>query len=128
MRARSLKVFILALVTFLQCLSPLIHAHAREASATGHAHFHLDDLALADHASAAGVVIAPAGHHSAAIGVSQEFKRDFPLLPVVVFVALLFFAAGAPRRVRPLRTERSGFVAAPLHSRPPATAPPVRAA
>lgn len=127
MVSNSLKFLVVAFVALLQCCLPLIHghAHAHEMPGPHHVHIHGDGLGMAG--SAAMPEIKAPGDYSPAIGVSEEFKRDFFLLPVPGIIAILFLAAAGQSRRALQPRDAHGCVATPLHGRPPATAPPARA-
>lgn len=75
-----LKVFLIQLLVLLQCLVPLLHAHAQGVSIESGIHIHVDYLPLVlplvdkSKCDAITVVDAPA------IGITQEIKRDQLLL------------------------------------------------
>jgi len=128
MHLKRLKFLVVALVALLQCALPLIHAHAHETPGTHHVHIHGDELGAAVPAPAATPEIKVPATASPAIGVSQEFKRDTSLLPVIGFLVAVFLAAAFIGRTVLFPRKQRAALAAPLHSRPPATAPPARAA
>lgn len=130
MHLSRLKFLMVALLALLQCVLPLIHGHAdaREAPGTHHVHFHADEFSPELPSASATPEFTMPGERSPAIGVSQEFKRDSFLLPIIGFIVAVFVAAAlASRHVFFPRT-RSTLIATRLRTRPPATAPPFLAA
>ncbi len=134
--SRTFKFLLVGLLALLQCLAPLIHGHmlghddaaAYEAPGRFYAHIHADEFAPELLSAAAAPAFTLQADESPAIGVSQEFKQDNFLLPILGFFVALFLLAAtrpqaflAPRLFRPL-------VRAVPYRRPPATAPPVPAA
>jgi hypothetical protein len=126
MASRRIKVVIVACIALLQCLVPLIHAHAHEVGKY-HVHIHVDELNASAEPGGMSTIKAPDGE-SAAIGVTQEFKRDFFWLPILGALVLLFLLSVLPGRyILPALRSRPSNPSSP-HHRPPATAPPVRSA
>jgi hypothetical protein len=125
-----IKFLVVALVALLQCFAPLIHAHAHAHEVPGnyHVHFHAPELdAGASEPSATPEATVP-DSTSAAIGVSQEFKRDFVLLPILGLIVVAFLLAAVVRRHTPSLRRQRAAKRTLLHSHPPATAPPVQGA
>jgi hypothetical protein len=130
------KFPLVVLIALLQCLAPLIHAHvlghddaaAYDAPGRFHAHIHADEFAPALLSAPAAPAFTSQGDESPAIGVSQEFKQDHFLLPILgLMVAVFLLAAACPQALVFPRIVRSAARAA-SYRRPPATAPPARAA
>jgi small neutral amino acid transporter SnatA (MarC family) len=124
------KFLVVAFVALLQCFAPLIHAHAHAHGVPGdhHVHIHASELdALAPAPSATPEATVP-DSTSTAIGVSQEFKRDFILLPVLGLIVVAFLLAAVVSRRIPSPHRHCAVKRTLPHSRPPATAPPVWAA
>ena len=123
-----IKFIVVACVALLQCFVPLIHAHAHEVPGKYHVHIHADELDTAQRAPGAMPEMNAPDSASMAIGVSQEFKRDFFLLPILGLIVVVFLLAAVVGRhvfSRRLSCAAKGISA---HSRPPATAPPVQGA
>ena len=127
MSFRPLKMLIVTCIALLQCLVPLIHAHAHEVAGMQHVHIHLEGLG-AGAQPAANQAIQASDVESAAIGVTQEFKRDHFLLPILgAAVAIILLVALVSRStLPPFRAWRGN--PSPLYCRPPATAPPAQTA
>lgn len=124
-----IKFLVVVFVALLQCFAPLIHAHAHAHEVPGnyHVHFHAPELDAASEPSATPEATVP-DSTSAAIGVSQEFKRDFFLLPILGLIVVAFLlTAVVSRHVPSLRRQPTANRTLP-HSHPPATAPPIQGA
>lgn len=134
MRLNHFKFLLVALLALLQCLAPLIHGHlgghadAHEGIGEFYAHFHADEFNTALASASDTPAFTAASDETPAIGVSQEFRQDNFLLPILGFVVAVFLVAVSRKRPavfpRVLRTA----IRTVFHSRPPATAPPARAA
>lgn len=127
---------LVALLAMLQCLAPLIHGHilghdgeaAHKVPARFYAHIHADEFAPELPGTSAMPAFTTSADESPAIGVSQEFKQDHFLLPVLGFLVAVLLLAATWGRGCVLPRKPCPAIRTTLHSRPPATAPPVRAA
>ncbi|MHB9118665.1 MAG: hypothetical protein ACYC2R_10365 [Burkholderiales bacterium] len=75
-----LKIFLIQLLVLLQCLVPLLHAHAQGLSIESGIHFHVDlplQVSLPVDKTQCDAITAV---DAPAIGVTQELKRDQLLL------------------------------------------------
>lgn len=128
MRFLRIRFIIVACIALLQCFAPLIHAHAHEVPGEAHVHIHADELDIPAQAPGATPRIKAPDSTSTAIGVSQEFKRDFFLLPILGLIVVAFLLADVvSRHVPSLRRQPAPKRTLP-HSHPPATAPPIQGA
>ena len=128
MQFSRFKFLVIAFVALLQCFVPLIHAHAHDAGGQNHVHFHADAFSPQLLTAAATPEFTAPADASPAIGVSQEFKRDGFLLPVLGLMVVMFLAAAGVTRVAFPPRKQHVVLRTPFHGRPPATAPPKRAA
>ena len=72
----TLKYCLLLVLTFLQCLVPLLHAHADGLHATSHAHIHADRVELLAFHSAHQRELEADSCESPVVGAVSEFRRD----------------------------------------------------
>lgn len=121
------RIFLACLVgvlTALQAVAPLIHAHAGEGGIT-HGGLHLDGVArLVAHSGpgASGDMDALQPDEGAAVSPGPEL-RDRLLLPVLVS-APVSFVPGPDGRLVPFAPEPSGSRGPSASLRPPSQAPP----
>lgn len=129
MIAARTRILLIACIALLQCLVPLIHAHAHEVDhGPQHVHLHLFDLdagAQAPHTASESKVSASL---PGTVSVVGECKHELPFEPVLVASAMAFPAL-AHEGLRPVfPPTRHTPARGRFHSRPPATAPPRLAA
>ena len=122
------RIFLACLIgvlTLLQAVAPLIHAHAGEGGIT-HGGLHLDGVArLAPHSApgASGDIDALQPDEGAAVSPGPEL-RDRLLLPVLV-PALVSFVPCPDGRLVPFASEPPETRGLSESLRPPSRAPPV---
>jgi hypothetical protein len=73
---RTLKYCLLLVLTFLQCLVPLLHAHAGGLHVTSHVHVHADRVELSAFHSAHQRELKADICESPVVGAVSEFRRD----------------------------------------------------
>lgn len=76
MRKNTKKYCLLLVLTFLQCLVPLLHAHAGGLHVTSHAHVHDYGLELSASHSAHVPELKADLSDSPVVGAVSEFRRD----------------------------------------------------
>lgn len=76
MRKNTQNYFLLLVLTFLQCLAPLLHAHAGGLHVTSHVHVHDHGLELSAPHPAHVPGLKSDLCDSPAVGAASEFKRD----------------------------------------------------
>ena len=77
------NIYLVVLLAFLQCFAPLLHAHTLGMSNVSGVHFHFDnDMLEHDDAKAGKPALKIAKMEFPAIGMAQEYKKDY-----VFFVA-----------------------------------------
>lgn len=127
--ARNWKqLSLLAVLAFLQCFAPLLHAHADGVSATYGVHFHLLDSLTADEAALGQPVVKSSKEDYPAIGMAQEYKKDKDFLVLQSPVPLIArFPVTFPQESRclPLSACLSPASSAVSYFLPPANAPPL---
>lgn len=136
MQSTRLKFPLVAFLALLQCLVPLIHghlggqsgAHAHEGPGGVYAHVHADEFNPERLSASGKPALTAASDEAPAIGVSQEFKRDHFVLPILGCIVAIFLVAAFRGRTAVFRRAVRPMFRMVFHSRPPATAPPARAA
>ena len=116
------------LLAVLQCFAPLLHAHVTGHSQSSGIHFHADDDMLEHVGTLAGMPeFKAAKTEYPAIGVAQEYKKDYAFLVVSDDVPFL-----SPYRLAVARRMSPDFVWPACEffdgiscSPPPSRAPPV---
>jgi hypothetical protein len=73
---KTLKYCLLLVLTFLQCLVPLLHAHAGGLHASSHVHVHDYGLELPASHSAHELELKADSRESPVVGAVSEFRRD----------------------------------------------------
>ncbi len=124
-----IKTLLIACIALLQCLLPLVHAHAHEAGHDPqHAHMHLHVFNLdtgAREIHSESELKASTGIPGT-VGVASEYKRELSLLPIVAANGVIFPVA-ARQGWRPIFPPvQHPHARNPCRTRPPATAPPVQ--
>ena len=76
MRKNTSKYCLLLVLTFLQCLVPLLHAHAGGLHVTSHVHVHADRLELPASHSAHELELKADSCDFPVVGAVSEFRRD----------------------------------------------------
>lgn len=76
MRKNTLNFCLLLALTFLQCLAPLLHAHAGGLHVTSHVHVHDYGLELSASHSGHEQEFTADLCDSPVVGVASEFRRD----------------------------------------------------
>lgn len=72
------NIYLIALLAFLQCFAPLLHAHTLGMQHTNGVHVHFDhDLLEVDEAEAGKPSLQIAKTELPAIGMVQEYKKDY---------------------------------------------------
>jgi len=75
-RKNTQNYCLLLVLTFLQCLVPLLHAHAGGLHVTSHVHVHADGLELSASRSAHELELKADLSDSPVVGAASEFRRD----------------------------------------------------
>ena len=127
MRKNNSNYCLLLFLTFLQCLVPLLHAHAGGLHATSHVHVHADRLELsASHHSAHELELKADSCDFPVVGAVSEFRRDsandgfagVPLsTPWLTVQYSAYVVVIAPSAILPYMPFRAG---PPLSQAPPA--------
>lgn len=84
------KFLLVLLVASLQCVAPLIHAHTNAAPGNHDIHTHGEETS----AAASIQALDADHHHSQAIGVAKEYKRDYtlPFFDAAVLIPAISFS------------------------------------
>lgn len=75
-RKNTQNYCLLLVLTFLQCLAPLLHAHAGGLHVSSHVHVHADRLELPAFPSAHELELKADLSDSPVVGAASEFRRD----------------------------------------------------
>ncbi|RFC35966.1 MAG: hypothetical protein DID92_2727743888 [Candidatus Nitrotoga sp. SPKER] len=119
---------LIALLSILQCIAPLVHAHISDDFHSGNIHFHLNGDIL-DHADAATIQpeLSDIKAELPTIGMAQEYKNDYILLltdyPGASHTRLPTSLFNAIPLATLVQTKHISFNSS--YYRPPAQAPPV---